>query len=218
MGDIDWLERWQDDRIGFHQQKINSRLTRLWPSLQLSKKSGVFVPLCGKTLDMVWIRNQGFKVIGCELSEIACRDFFLENQIEFSSDSAEKFQKYSGDGVSLLQGDIFDMTAEMLTSVSGVFDRAALIALPAETRIRYASHLASILPLDAKILLISMEYDQDKMQGPPFSVSESEVKNLFQPHFNVEVISHSSGPDIVGNLKERGLDTLDEKVYLMTSS
>lgn len=218
MGEVDWLERWQDNRIGFHQENINSRLIHFWPELRLAAGSSVFVPLCGKTRDMIWLRDQNLHILGSELSELACTDFFNENKIDFSTSSLGNLQQFSGEKITLIQGDFFDISSEMLTTVSGVFDRAALIALPAETRVQYASHLARILPVSVKILLISMEYDQNKMSGPPFSVSEKEIRSLFQTQFDVEVISQSSGPDIVGNLKERGLDTLDEKVYLLSRS
>ena len=97
--------------------------------------------------------------------------------------------------------------------MKGVYDRAALVALSPEMRIRYAAHFADILQTQTQILLISMEYDEARMKGPPFSMVETEIHTLFDPYFSVERIAESSGPDIVGNLKQRGLDTLTEKVY-----
>jgi len=195
--ELSWLQRWSDNRIGFHQEKINSRLIQFWDRLGLNAGSRVFVPLCGKSLDMIWLKQSGYSVVGNELSEIACRDFFIENNLDYAESSFGKFNRYGGDDIVLLQGDFFDLTAENLESVSAVFDRASLIALPAEMRIQYANHLTSMLQSGSKVFLISMEYDQAKIS------------------FTVEILSRSSGPDIVGNLKERGLETLDEKVYLL---
>ena len=212
---IDWISRWSDNRIGFHQQKINSRLVRLWPTLGLEQGSTVFVPLCGKSLDMIWLGESGHRILGIELSEIACRDFFVENNIDFHRSASEKFEIYSGGPYTLLQGDLFDLSSSDLIDVEAIYDRASLIALPPVHREAYARHLSAILPVDTKMLLISMDYDETKMQGPPFSVPQSEVTQLFENSFDVKLVAESSGPDIVGNLAERGLDTLNEKVYFL---
>ena len=162
---------------------------------------------------MVWLKAQGYRVIGVELSESACESFFKENDLSFTAEQRGEFTVFKGDGIELLAGDFFALSATDLAGASAVYDRAALVALPVSMRADYVQHLANLLPPAARGLCISMSYDQSKMNGPPFSVPEAEVRRLFDTGFEVDVISESSGPDIVGNLKERGLDTLDEKVY-----
>lgn len=211
-----WHERWNEDRIGFHQEKINSRLVKLWPKLGLNPGDRVFVPLCGKTQDMIWLADQKYDVLGVELSLIACKDFFREAKIPFELERVGRFEILRGQKIELWAGDFFDLKPSDLFGTTGVYDRASLIALPAPMRRKYANHLSTILSADTGVLLISMEYDRNKMQGPPFSVSEEEIHQLFKTDFNLKKISESSGPDIVGNLKQRGLDTLTEKVYLLT--
>lgn len=211
----DWLGRWQENRIGFHQENVNSRMIRYWHRLALNPAASVFVPLCGKTQDMIWLKEAGYSVIGNELSDIACRDFFNENALALSESKRGKFNRFANQQVELLQGDFFDLVRENLEDVTGVFDRASLVALPANLRTQYADHMATILTPGCKMLLITMEYDQSKMQGPPFSVTEEEVRELFSSSFTIETISESSGPEILGNLKDRGLETLTEKVYLI---
>jgi len=213
--DVDWRERWQNNKIGFHQDKVNSRLIKLWGLLSPAHNAKTFVPLCGKSRDMIWLVESGFSVIGIELSEIACRDFFIENKLEFSESTNRNFSTFTSEKIQLLQGNFFDLTPTHLEDVTCVFDRASLIALPTKLRKQYANHMSDILPAHSKTLLISMAYDQNKMNGPPFSVTEEEIRELYTPSFNLEVISQSSGPEIVGNLKDRGLDTLEEKVYLL---
>ena len=208
-----WHQRWQDNQIGFHQEKINSRLIRLWPDLGLRAGDLVFVPLCGKSLDMLWLAQQGYRVFGVELSEIACEAFFRDNQLDYSVSEQGPFTVYTGDAIALWAGDFFALTEKDMHSVAATYDRAALVALPEAMREEYCRHLARILPQGSPTLLISMEYDQQKMKGPPFSVVEDEITRNLSGNFSVEKLSQSSGPDIVGNLARRGLDTLTEKIF-----
>ena len=211
-----WHERWTKNRIGFHQEKINSRLKKLWSALELCAGEKVFVPLCGKTRDMVWLADNSFQVLGVELSEIACEDFFKEHELQYKRHHTPRFSIYKGQKIELWAGDFFDLVKEDLEGIAGVYDRASLIALPVPMRQAYVKHLGSILVPGTKVLLISMEYDQIQMQGPPFSVTEDEIYTLFEKDFESTKVSESSGPEIVGNLKQRGLDTLTEKIYLLT--
>ena len=211
-----WHQRWQQNRIGFHQEKINSRLKKYWPQLDLAKGSRVFVPLCGKSLDMMWLLQSGYHVLGVELSAQACADFFSENELPFDETEVDHFRRFTFEGIELLAGDFFDLDAGDLKSVAAVYDRAALVALPPDMRPDYVAHLAALLPVGTPLLLISMSYDESRMQGPPFSVQDDEVQRLFAGAFDVECVGHSSGPDIVGNLGERGLETLEERVYRIT--
>ncbi|MGB5705307.1 MAG: thiopurine S-methyltransferase [Arenicellales bacterium] len=212
-----WHQRWSENQIGFHQEKINSRLVKLWPKIALQCGDKVFVPLCGKSKDMLWLAAQTHSVLGVELSPIACREFFEDNGIKYLISHEAKFEVFRGDTdtIELWSGDFFELSVEHLSNVAGVYDRASLIALPPSMREKYVAHLGSILKSRTKVLLIAMEYDEHKMKGPPFSVSEEEVRTLFDKDFTLEQISESSGPDIVGNLKQRGLDTLTEKIFLL---
>lgn len=216
MDHVFWHQRWMEGQLGFHQEKVNSRLCKFWPQLGVAKNERVFVPLCGKSLDMVWLAREGYRVFGVDLSPIACRDFFTENGIDFEEIQCGEFRRFSGHGVELWSGDFFVLTSDDLNDVRSVYDRASLVALPAGMRDDYANHLASLLGADTQVLLLSMDYDQCKMTGPPFSVPEDEVRSLFDGSFRLELLSQASGPEIVGNLAQRGLDTLTEKVYLLT--
>ncbi len=220
-----WQQRWESGRLGFHQQKVNSRLTKFWNKLQLAHGDTVLVPLCGKSLDMLWLARQGHPVIGIEISNRACRDFYAENELPYTHKDEAQFIKFNsgkfndspfnGGAIELWCGDFFNLKPTDMNEVRTVYDRAALIALPESMRTAYVAHLAMILPPHSQVFLISIDYDQTKMKGPPFSVAEHEVHNLFKDQFSTTLITHSSGPDIVGNLSNRGLDTLNEKVYLL---
>lgn len=210
-----WHQRWTAGRLGFHQQKVNSRLRKFWGTLAPARGGKVLVPLCGKSLDMLWLARAGCRVFGVEISDTACRDFYAENELQYTRKDDAPFVKFSGGDIELWCGDFFDLKPDDLYDIRVVYDRAALIALPEAMRAGYASRLAVLLQPGSRILLISMDYDESKMQGPPFSVPENEVRGLFEKQFSIDIITCSSGQDIVGNLAARGLDTLDEKVYLL---
>jgi thiopurine S-methyltransferase len=213
-----WHERWKQNEIGFHQAGFNSHLQEFWPSLGLKPESRVFVPLCGKSRDLLWLRAQGHGVLGVEVSPIAVSDFFKENRLTPQITRRESFEVWEADGLTVLCGDFFALTPEWLKNVQAVFDRASLIALPPEMRARYAAHMASILPRDTSILLVTMEYPAQAMQGPPFSVGENEVRALYEKHFRVASLLRKDILTENPRFRERGLASLHEHVYRLERS
>jgi len=211
-----WHERWQRNEIGFHQQEFNVHLQDYWEQLAVPAGGQVFVPLCGKSRDLLWLRARGYRVLGVELSSIAVHDFFAENTLTPQVTRKGAFERYEADGLAILCGDFFDLAPEMLQGVAGVYDRAALIALPPELRTRYASHSTAVLPAAAGTLLVTMEYPQNEMSGPPFAVREDEVRRLYDKRYTVICLFSK---DILAEnprFRERGLHALAEKVYRLT--
>ncbi len=174
-----WLERWEKREIGFHQVDINRFLEQYWSTLELSKDSSVFVPLCGKSKDMRWLAQQGHHVLGVEVSETAVQEFFEEWKMPPTRQHKGPFVSYSAKNIEILVGDFFALTAEDLQEVAGVYDRAALVALPLDMRRDYVNALAEILPAKTQTLLISFEYRLDARKGPPFSIDIEAVRGLF---------------------------------------
>jgi thiopurine S-methyltransferase len=213
-----WLENWKNNKIGFHQQTINPYLTAFWRQLDFAAGSPVFVPLCGKSLDLLWLCQQGHKVLGVEVSDLAVSSFFSENDLTYEKIEKGCFQHYQAEHLAILHGDFFDLTADHLQDVQAVFDRAALVALPFELRQKYAGHLTSILPGKARILLVSFEYDQSQMNGPPFSVTEAEIQALYQDSYDIELLLAQDILDFYPQFKAQGLNFLEEKVYLLQRS
>jgi thiopurine S-methyltransferase len=215
-----WRRKWLDDQIGFHQQKVNSRLQKYWPELDVPDKSTVFVPLCGKSLDMLWLHLQGHPVLGIELSEKAIQAFFAENDLPCQHHRTGDFEVYSGiehaQGITLMAGDFFSLTPAQVAHCQGFYDRAALIAMDPEMRVKYASQMGKIVPVGARGLLLTIAYDQQRLQGPPFSVPDDNVRKLLGTDFHIAELAHYSGPEYRGNLSSRGIETLDERVYFLT--
>ena len=215
-----WQKAWSEDRIGFHQENINKRLQQHWQALSLTGKSPVFVPLCGKTQDMLWLHGQGHPIVGVELSSKATRGFFTENDLPFTQSQEGDFEVFRGigqaDGITLLAGDFFKLTPEHLAHCRAFYDRASLIAMPPAMRAEYAAHLGRLMHNDARGLLLAIAYDQDRMKGPPFSVADDNVRELLGQAFTISELAYFSGPERLGNLAKRGLETLEERVYLLT--
>ena len=135
-----WHDRWQQEMIGFHQAETNRYLQKYIGELALTSGDTVLVPLCGKSLDMWWLHEQGFKVIGIELSEIAARSFFTEADKQACQIQHGDFISWKCADVEILCGDFFDINVDMVGKVDAVFDRAALIALDRKSTRLNSSH------------------------------------------------------------------------------
>lgn len=208
-----WLERWRTNQIGFHQADFNARLIRHWPSLGVRRESRVFVPLCGKTRDMSWLVQQGYAVLGVELSGTAIEAFFAEAGAPYERRQAGTFESFETDRIRILNGDFFELTPPDLSEVAAVFDRGALVALPPDMRRRYAEHLLTILPLGAQILLLTTEYDQRMASGPPFAVHPDEVAALFGARCAVELLERTPAEQMPPRFQAQGIREAGESTY-----
>lgn len=210
-----WHERWEKNEIGFHQEEINVHLQEFWPLLNFPKGQTIFVPLCGKSKDMLWLLEQGYLVLGVEVSDIAVKTFFQENHLAPRQTPQGTFTHWEYDEIQILCGDFFSLTPQHMTHVVGVYDRASLVALPENLRAHYAQHLAHLLVQGTKVLLITLEYSQDEMTGPPFSVSQAEIDDLYQKNFQIQrMITQDVLPENP-HLAKKGLTHLTQKIYFM---
>lgn len=211
-----WLDRWQRGDTGFHQDEINPYLCRYWPDLNLAEGGEVFVPLCGKSRDMLWLRRQGYPVLGVELSAVAVQGFFDENGCIPNHIAQERFDGWEADGIRILCGDFFDLEQSDLQKVRAVYDRASLIALPSDMRERYVSHLMKILPPAAPVLLVTLDYPQSEMQGPPFSISPDDLYALYNGRARISLLAQEDVLARNPRFQERGLSRLQENIFLLT--
>lgn len=212
-----WHQRWERAEIGFHQQEINVHLQQFWNQLALPPGQRVFVPLCGKSRDLLWLAGEGYPVTGVEISPIAVEAFFQENGLQPRRWREGVFEIWEQDELRILLGDFFALEPSHLAEVAGVYDRASLIALPPPMRERYTQHLDTILPHTACSLLVTLEYDQTILAGPPFSVSELEVRALYEPAREVELLCTRDALAEESRWRERGLTWLLEKAYRLTA-
>jgi thiopurine S-methyltransferase len=191
-----WLERWEQEQTGFHQNEINSYLRQHWQYL--------------------WLRKQGLDVVGVELSPIAVEAFFEENALTLHRVSGDKFDHFDADGIRILCGDFFDLCIDDLADVNAVYDRASMVALPAAMRERYVRHLVNVLPPATRILLITFDYLQAEMSGPPFAVSVSEVESLYREYAEVRLLAQVDVLADNPRFAERRLSRLQESIFLLT--
>lgn len=208
-----WHGRWERGQIGFHQTEINVHLQNFWSRLGVGKKLPVFVPLCGKSADMRWLVEQGHPVVGVEISPIAVQAFFAETGLTATRTEQGAFTRWHSGAVTILCGDFFALSRDDIADVAGVYDRASLIALPPKMRERYARHLAGLLTPGIPCLLVTFEYPQQQMDGPPFSVVASEVDALYRDSFDVERLYARNILDENPRFKEQGLTSLEERVF-----
>jgi len=192
-----WLERWENREIGFNQDEANPFMVQHFESLNLAEGSRVLVPLCGKTIDISWLLAQGYAVVGIELSETAVIELFEELNVVPSVSKVGEHTLYSTENLSIYVGDIFKITSEMIGKIDAIYDRAALVALPTELRVAYASHLRKMTN-NAPQLLLCFEYDQSLMNRSPFSVDEDEVHSHYKEHYELKLLTRE---EIVGGFK-----------------
>ncbi|MEH6627986.1 MAG: thiopurine S-methyltransferase [Motiliproteus sp.] len=210
-----WHRRWKKNEIGFHQDSVNPFLVEYWSDLGLQSGTQVLVPLCGKSKDMLWLREQGHCVLGIELSELAIKDFVEENGLDMTFSQQPVFKRWSLDDLILLAGDFFSFVPSNSHPVDAIYDRAALIALPESMRNNYAQHCKKMLTKGGQLLLITLEFDQPEKDGPPFAIPQTEVEALYNQDFEIELLSRTDVLEENQRFKDKGLTSLFEAVYRM---
>jgi thiopurine S-methyltransferase len=189
-----WERMWQRPRPGFHWDIPQPLLLRHWPALGLAPGARVFVPLCGKSLDLGWLAAQGFRVVGVELVRGAVEAFFAEQGLVPNKTAEGSLVRLAAGSVEIWAGDIFDLTAAMLGPVDAVYDRAALIALPEPLRARYAAHLVAIAG-PVPHLLLTFRDGRGPQESPPFRVAPDEIARLYRPTHRLVPLPPDMGPD-----------------------
>ncbi|MBM9500427.1 thiopurine S-methyltransferase [Leptospira sp. 201903071] len=193
-----WHQRWSKNEIAFHGYEANPFLVEYFKELNLNERSRVFVPLCGKTLDIPWLLSKGYRVAGAELSKIAVEQLFAELGVEPKIEKTGELDLYSAEDIDIFAGDIFQLSSPILGQVDAIYDRAALVALPEEMRTRYTNHLMEITGKPPQ-LLICYEYDQSLMDGPPFSVQDEEVRRHYSNQYKLNLLTSK---EVTGGLKK----------------
>lgn len=182
-----WHEKWENNIIGFHENQPNPLLLQHINALNLEKDSRIFLPLCGKTLDIHWLLAQGFRVVGAELSPIAVEQLFAELGLQPNITQLDGLVHYQADNIDIYAGDIFQLDKTQLGDVNAIYDRAALVALPTDMRIRYTQHLMYLTDT-ANQLLIAIAYDQTQLKGPPFAIHATDVNAYYAQGYHLNVL------------------------------
>lgn len=210
-----WTSRWKSNEIGFHQKSVHDLLTKYWGQLGLSPGATVLVPLAGKSLDMVWLAEQGHDVFGIELSELAIDAFFAERGLVPAARPAYGGMLKFGGPYTLFCGDFFAVPPEATSHIGAVYDRAALIALPEDDRAAYARQLIAMMPAKSKLLLVSLEYNAGQMSGPPFPVSRAEIESLYGTSGRLALLEEREVIATHPHFKAKGVTSLREAAYCL---
>ncbi|WP_234052203.1 MULTISPECIES: thiopurine S-methyltransferase [unclassified Xanthobacter] len=205
-----WQARWANNQIGFHEGKTNAFLEKYFDRLALPPGARVFVPLCGKTRDIAWLLSRGVKVAGAELCALAVAQLFEELGVEPTITAMGPLMRYAAPSIEIFQGDIFQLTADALGPVDAVYDRAALVALPAEMRRLYTRHILELTGGVPQLLLV-IAYDQSAADGPPFAVGGEEVHAHYDGAYT---IAHLDCQPLPGGLK--GKCEATDNAWLLT--
>ncbi|MDF1829854.1 thiopurine S-methyltransferase [Cycloclasticus pugetii] len=211
-----WHERWAKSEIGFHLNDVNPYLIEHFAALKPKANAAVFVPLCGKSKDLIWLAEHTEKVIGIELSKKAVEDFFKENKLTPSITQGERFSTYRYENLTIICGDLFELTADDVAAYQLVYDRASLIAFPADMRARYVEKLNELLPNKTQRLLITVDYPQHEMSGPPFSVTPDEVQQHFSARYEIQCLVSEDILEQSKRFKAKGVSRMLEHVFLLT--
>ncbi|GGY13629.1 thiopurine S-methyltransferase [Rhodanobacter panaciterrae] len=211
-----WHQRWREGRIGFHQDTPTPLLLEHWPALALAPGSQVFVPLAGKSLDLVWLAAQGHRVLGVELSPLAVAQFFDEHGLTPQVHDSRYGRHYRAGDIELICGDVFGLDVDALVDCAAVYDRAALIALPPPLRRRYVRELHALLPVGCRGLLITLEYPPHEKQGPPFAVPEAEVRELYGHDWDVTTLERRDILVQQPGFVAEGVSALETVVYRLS--
>ncbi|HEY9031426.1 MAG TPA: thiopurine S-methyltransferase [Kangiella sp.] len=214
-----WDNCWQRESQPFHLAEAHTFLVK-YVEQYFSKDKKIFVPLSGKSVDLVFLSQQGYYPVGIEFNPKAVNRFIQEQQLEFSSQNfpvanGNQLTRHHNDTMEVWLADFFDITENHVENFEQVYDRAAFIALPESMRADYANHLKTLLAEHATILLVTMDYQPDEMSGPPFHITLDEIKQQF-PEGGVEELCRCSLLDSHPRWKELELSRLDEVLYRIT--
>jgi thiopurine S-methyltransferase len=212
-----WIEAWKNGRTRFHNENYNQSLLKFFKSFSIKEKSNVFVPLCGKSVDMIWLRDQGHHVYGVELSPIAITDFFVENELSYTIIETEHFKVYKSEGITLFQGDFFKLNNKDMPKVDFVFDRAAIIALPESMRENYLIHMKTLLAENAELMMLTFERTPHTDHGPPHSIPREEMIRNTSKMFTMEVLEEKPEKINSPKMKEAGISEMTRVVYKFKS-
>lgn len=212
-----WLQRWQQGQTGFHQDRVMPLLQKHWAGLRVPTPGRVLVPLAGKSLDVAWLADQGHEVLAVEISPLAVEQFFHEHHLQPDIRQTPEGTIHQAGRIQYLCGDVLKLSAATLASIDGCYDRAALIALSPDLRQRYVERVYQRLPEGCRTLLLTLDYPQSEMQGPPFSVPDDEVTERFGTRWRIEQLETRDILDREPKFATRGLTRLATSVYRLTA-
>lgn len=203
-----WKQSWNDGKTGFHLSNTNPSLEQY--AHLFDEELTILVPLCGKTLDMHYLHHRNHAVIGIELVPQAIKSFFQEWGVV----PKVHHNRFSHERITVINSNIFAVQSQDIPTIDGIFDRAALVALPTNIRTQYATHLLSLLKDGGTLLLITYDMPRPQDLGPPFAVRQHDVPHLFKRASSVELLKEiHNTPQDEPRLITRGIAWSKEHIW-----
>ncbi|GFN97348.1 thiopurine s-methyltransferase [Plakobranchus ocellatus] len=218
-----WKRMWEFDEIDFHNEQVHQTLIEYLDRLgPCGKPANIFVPLCGKSLDVKWLADQGVQTVGLDGVHKALEQFYTEHGLDWEETNvpalggAGKLLSSKDGRLKLYCGDITDFTVEVGGCFDAVWDRAAVVALNREDVERYVQIMKGLVRPGGCILLESEEFEASDFDGitdvllklpPPHAMFEDEIRRLYEPEFTVKPLSRS--------LRKVGENSVHDVMYLL---
>lgn len=217
MSDFDarafWAERWAEGRTAFHREEVHPALLGEAGRFLGEEPQRVLVPLCGKALDVPWLAEQGHAVVGVEIVRQAVETLFAEHGLVTEIETRGDHDVYRAGPLQVWCGDFFGLP-ESVGPFTRVWDRAALVAVPPDRRSDYVATLLRLAP-GALLWLVSIDYDAGALGGPPFAVSDDEVRTRFADAAPVRLSSRNLALDPTTRWARIGLSRFDVTAWSM---
>ena len=218
-----WQQRWEQRQIGFHEGRPNALLER--HILRVAECKRVYVPLCGKAVDLAYLAGRGHEVLGSEVVREAVLELFKDLGLRAEETALGPFRRHAAveaptdrparGSIVVLEGDAFQLGLEHTGgAVDAIYDRAALVALDPKTRRAYADALTRVLRPSGFLFLIAFDYPQDMVDGPPWALPTTDVHALFADRFTIELLEETpttGGPKFAA----AGVPALTERAFLL---
>ena len=212
----EWEERWNEGRTGFHRSDVNDKLLRHASALMVGEPSRVLVPLCGKSVDLLWFESQGLSVVGVELVSKAIASFFEESGREVRQHDVEGAVAHTSGEITVFESDFLSLSSRQVGAVDVMYDRAALVAVTPDVRARYVAQQLELLRPGGRLLLVTYDLPVEPTKGPPFRVPIDTVAELYRNASSVELLETiDNTPETEPRLADRGVPWSQEGVFLI---
>lgn len=212
-----WNDVWREqDQPMFDQKTPNSLLLQTYSQWAPPAGSKIFVPLCGRSIDMSWIRAQGHAILGIECAESAVKSYFELHYHDYKLiPHFNAYTTYEADLCTILVGDFFHLDTKFTEDCLGCYDRASLVAMPAKMRIDYSQKMAQLMPPGSRTLLLTFEYETPDVIGPPFSVKALEIQDLYGANFQIKELQRIKTIPKNPKFLDAGIPSVSEVVTLL---
>lgn len=214
-----WEDCWSVGKTFFHRSAYHPMLVEHIEKLINGRSNLViFIPLCGKSLDIKYLYDLGHTVVGVEGAKSPIEEFFGEHNLEFTKSDCPSVNgsvyKNGDNRIRIYHGDMFDFNGKDEVKFSGVWDRGSFGAINKTDRPKYVELLTSMVTEDCQYLLNTYDYNPEQFSGPPHCFTDEEMLGYWGHKWNITRIHYE---DVNNDSKrEKGVEYFNEQVHHLT--